>query len=217
MGNEYLKRQCTTTGDRSVWTWAGWVKNQNHLATSGIFGGHYSSSDANYIELLWTSGGNNLTFQGSSTVYFSTEEGYRDNGGWLHIVVAVNTHEPVGRDRCKLYINGFENNYFSSQNDMSHYGETPMSGRARQMFIGARASESDYSKMLVTDCFFVDDVSLGPETFGYFKREKGGTQYGDNQFDSQYTEGLWSAKKPSVIIKDINEKGGFGPNGIIYH
>jgi hypothetical protein len=213
MGNEHLKRQCTTTGDRSVWTWAGWVKNQNHKATSGIFGGYYSNNDSNFIELLWTSGGNNLTFQGSSTVYFSTEEGYLDNGGWLHIVVSVNTHEPVGRDRCKLYINGFQNNYFSSQNDMTHYGETPMSGRARQMYIGARASDSDYSKMLVTDCFFVDDVSLGPETFGYFKREKGGTQYGDNQFDSQYTEGLWSAKKPSVIIKDINEKGGFGPNG----
>ena len=100
MGNEYLKRQCTTTGDRSVWTWAGWVKNQNHLATSGIFGGYYSNSDANYIELLWTSGGNNLTFQGSSTVYFSTEEGYRDTAGWLHIMVTVNTHDPVGRDRC---------------------------------------------------------------------------------------------------------------------
>ena len=108
MGNEYLKRQCTTTGDRSVWTWAGWVKNQNHKATSGIFGGYYSNSDANFIELLWTSGGNNLTFQGSSTVYFSTEEGYLDNGGWLHIMVTVNTHEPVGRDRCKLYINGFQ-------------------------------------------------------------------------------------------------------------
>ena len=213
MGNEYLKRQCTTTGDRSVWTWAGWVKNQNHKATSGIFGGYYSNNDSNYIELLWTSGGNNLTFQGSSTVYFSTEEGYLDNGGWLHIVVAVNTHEPVGRDRCKLYINGFQNSYFSSQNDITQYGETPMSGRARQMYIGARGNESDFSKMLVTDCFFVDDVQLGPETFGYFKREKGGTQYGDNQFDSQYTEGLWSAKKPSVIIKDINEKGGFGPNG----
>ena len=63
--------------------------------------------------------------------------------------------------------------------------------------------------MLVTDCFFVDDVSLSPETFGYFKREKGGTQYGNTAYDSEYTEGLWSPKKPSVIIKDINEKGGF--------
>ena len=53
MGNEYLKRQCTTTGDRSVWTWAGWVKNQNHKATSGIFGGYYSNNDSNFIELLW--------------------------------------------------------------------------------------------------------------------------------------------------------------------
>ena len=51
-------------------------------------------------------------------------------------MVTVNTHEPVGRDRCKLYINGFQNNYYSSQNDMSQNGETPMSGRARQMFIG---------------------------------------------------------------------------------
>ena len=213
MGNEYLKRQCTTTGDRSVWTWAGWVKNQNHLATAGIFGGHYSSSDANYIELLWTSGGNNLTFQGSSTVYFSTEEGYRDTAGWLHIMVTVNTHEPVGRDRCKLYINGFQNNYYSSQSDMSQNGETPMSGRGRQMFIGARGNESDFSKMLVTDCFFVDDVELRPEIFGYFKREKGGTQYGNTAYDGEYTEGLWSPRKPSVIIKDINERGGFGPNG----
>ena len=213
MGNEYLKRQCTTTGDRSVWTWAGWVKNQNHKQTSGIFGGYYSSSDANYIELLWTSGGNNLTFQGSSTVYFSTEEGYLDNGGWLHIMVTVNTHEPVGRDRCKLYINGFQNNYYSSQSDMSQNGETPMSGRARQMYIGARGNESDFSKMLVTDCFFVDDVELRPEIFGYFKREKGGTQYGNTAYDGEYTEGLWSPRKPSVIIKDINERGGFGPNG----
>ena len=60
MGNEYLKRQCTTTGDRSVWTWAGWVKNQNHLATSGIFGGYYSNSDSNFIEHLWTSVNNEI-------------------------------------------------------------------------------------------------------------------------------------------------------------
>ena len=49
MGNEYLKRQCTTTGDRSVWTWAGWVKNQNHKATSGIFGGYYSNPSCELV------------------------------------------------------------------------------------------------------------------------------------------------------------------------
>jgi len=213
MGNEHFKRECTTTGDRSVWTWAGWVKNQNHKATSGIFGGYYSNNDSNYIELLWTSGSSNLTLQGNSTVYFQTNDTYYDNGGWLHIVVQLNSHEPVGRNRVKLYVNGFRNDNFGTQNDFSHFGESPMSGRARQIYIGSRASNSDYAKVIMTDCFFVDDVTLEPEIFGYFKRDKGGTQFGSNQLDNQYTEGLWSPRKPSVIIKDIKEKGGFGPNG----
>ena len=40
------------------------------------------------------------------------------------------------------------------------------------VYIDGRGNESDYSKMLVTDCFFVDDASLTQKHLDILKEKK---------------------------------------------
>jgi hypothetical protein len=37
MANEYLQRTPTSTGNRKVWTWAGWIKRSNTAGTNILF------------------------------------------------------------------------------------------------------------------------------------------------------------------------------------
>jgi len=212
MANEYLKRTPTSSGNRKVFTWAGWVKRNQISSDSFIFSAGSLASNWGGIHLNSTRGVGLLDIVSSTQLQVQTSEARRDASSWLNIVVSVDTTKETSENRVKMYVNGINLTSFQSytvtQNYNTWVNSLTMHGVGR-LFDGATtfATESE-----MFDVFFVDGQALTPDVFGYHKDGAGYISAGSAEATS-FKRGQWVPKKPSSIKAAINAEGGFGVNG----
>ena len=121
MANEYLKRTPTSTGNRKVWTWAGWVKRNQISSDSFIFSAGSQANNWGGIHLNATRGVGLLDIVSSTQLHLQTLEARRDPSSWLNVVVSVDTTKENSQDRVKMYVNGVNLTNFQSHTDTQNY------------------------------------------------------------------------------------------------
>ena len=111
MANEYLKRTPTSTGNRMVWTWSGWVKfgdiNKNdQVLYSAVSGSAYIHIRFMGVDPTATRSHklNIQMYDGSTSYNIYTDRVLRNPGSWYHILVSVDYTQSVAADRNKIYI-----------------------------------------------------------------------------------------------------------------
>ena len=108
MANEYLQRTPTSTGNRRVWTWSGWIKFSENASYRFLFAGGSGSGDRTQILSFGGIGGSirfsNVLTTGNSDVIEASVR--RDYSGWMHIFAAVDTTLSKDEDRVKVFVNG---------------------------------------------------------------------------------------------------------------
>ena len=109
MANEYLKRTPTSTGNRKVFTWSGWVK-QSTNSTTFLFTASPVKDNNTQIRLSTNGQIDFFDRQGSAP----TSERvlwnpiFRDYSSWMHILINADTTKGTASDRVKCYVNGIE-------------------------------------------------------------------------------------------------------------
>jgi hypothetical protein len=219
MANEYLKRTPTSSGNRKVFTWSGWVKKQQFAYEMLSFSGP-STITTGLVMFGWgdTTGLYLNFYSGSTSRVYEVDEDYRDFGSWLHYQISVDTTQTTEDDRINFYINGVQR----SLSVVSGYAALPQdylldnmtAGKQTLLGTGRNSSGnlSGYSKLELSDIFFVDGQTLTPEVFGFYKDGNGYISAGSTQA-TDFRNGQWVPRKPSNIIQEINDNGGFGVNG----
>ena len=212
MANEYLQRTPTSTGNRKVWTWSGWVKRNQISNDSYIFSAGSLSANWGGIHLNATLGVGLLEVVSSIQLQVQTSEARRDVSSWLNVVVSVDTTKETSENRVKMYVNGINLTSFQSytvtQNYNTWVNSLTMHGVGR-LFDGGTtfATESE-----MFDVFFVDGQALTPDVFGFYKDGNGYISAGSTQA-TDFRPGQWVPKTPRVIKAQIERNGGFGVNG----
>ena len=215
MANEYLQRTPTSTGNRKVFTWSGWVKKAEN---SGGFGRFFESGaigDRTYFTYTDTDA-IRLNEQVSSSNRDNLVSNYllRDSSSLCHVMIAVNSTSSQEHQRVKIYINGsLINNYGFSTDDppgLNAIFQHNESGETQ--YIGNSANQAADFQGIMSDVFMVDGLALTPDVFGFYKEGKGYQSSGTNRA-TDFRPGQWVPKKPSVIKNSINKSGGFGVNG----
>lgn len=221
MANEYLKRTPTSSGNRRVWSWSGWVKLDRdatsasgmHFFTGGVgYGNAGQTTHVDYIGSVIRF----ANFSGSSYAgYKFTETRIRDVSSWVHVLAVLDTTAKSNQNRTRIYINGVEDTgQPSAITNIEEAGELGI-GQTGTHYIGAYNSSGTAltaSQYKCTDIFFVDGQALTPDVFGFHKPNEGYVSVGST-WTTQYQSGSWAPKKPSVIKNAINSNGGFGSNG----
>lgn len=163
--NAYLSRTPASTGNRTTWTWSGWVKRGTLGTAQTIFGVYPSSG--NGFGLTFTSG-DKIDIQNytSSVVdwQLQTTSVYRDPSAWYHIVLAVDTTQLSPSKRVLLYVNGVQQTSFStisypSLSFTSYVNNTNVHG------IGALPTPTQYFSGYLSDIYFLDGQQLEPTGF----------------------------------------------------
>jgi hypothetical protein len=156
----YLTRTLATAGNRTTWTWSGWVKRCQLDTYHAIFvqGNSYIYfNSSNKIE---------INLRNSATNYFLiTTQIYRDPLAWYHIVVVLDTNNGSAADRLILYVNGtrvttYEFNTY--QNISPGYEPLINSAAAHSISINGTDAFNGY----MTEVNFVDGQALAPTLFG---------------------------------------------------
>ena len=218
MANEYLKRTPTSTGNRKVFTWSGWVK-RNTLQDDYLFSAGATSTNIFYVNVRRDANNNNITIlfrdgdTTSHTLVFDSNS-YRDVGSWMHVVVSVDTTKTTNSDRCKVYINGSQltNPTTNTLGDLNTNSNSAANSLELHTIGEYSVSSGNTGRIQLSDYFFVDGQALTPDVFGYYKKGDGYISAGSTQA-TDFKRGQWVPKAPKVIKSVINARGGFGVNG----
>jgi hypothetical protein len=210
----YLTRTPASSGNRKTWTWSGWVK-RSKLGTNytNLFGVSNSGSNAGFNVLTFGSNGvaDTLGFQQWTSTYRTTTQVFRDVGGWLHIVCALDTTQATGADRVKLYVNGSQITVFSTSTDPTQNSDLVINNNVLHS-LGRDIIQSVNFDGYMTEVYFIDGQALTPSSFGQTNTSTGvwepkaysGT-YGTNGFYLKFADN--SGTTSTTLGKDSSGNG----------
>jgi hypothetical protein len=164
----YLSRTPASAGNRTTWTWAGWVK-RSALGQQGIFSA--VASNASAYTILEFGSGNQIYFYDSNVggLTRATTAVYRDLSAWYHIVLVYNTTDGIANQRVRIYVNGIEVTAFLITGVLPQ-GGTGWVNNTVAHSIGSWApySPSAYFSGYLADVHFIDGQALTPTSFTEF-------------------------------------------------
>jgi hypothetical protein len=191
-----LTRTPASAGNRTTWTWSGWVKRSILGSVRILFSA--GASGANDTTLYFGNSDDKLIFfnriSSSVTGYLETNQLFRDVSAWYHIVAVWNSNNATAGDRMRLYVNGSEITSFASDtnpslNENSNWNNTVAHGIGNE---SGGSSSVNYGGYL-SEVNFIDGQALTPSSFGLTDSATGiwipkpyyGT-YGTNGFYQKY-------------------------------
>jgi len=219
----YLTRTPTVAGNRTTWTWSGWIKRGSLGTAQWIFDGWQDGS--NFTQISFTSGNainiQNIT-SGTTNVLKTTTSLYGRTDAWYHIVFSVDTTQGTALNRFRLYVNGVQVTSFSTDtNTLAQNGLTFINS-TNPHNIG-RYATANYFDGYMADINFVDGQALTPGSFGTFDANNNwlpkpytGT-YGTNGFYLPMTSSGESYTADVLVVAGggAGDGGGGGAGGYI--
>jgi len=183
----YLSRTPASAGNRTTWTWSGWVKRGSLGAQRNLFTAYIGSgsTDTSYFTITYN-GADKLALTGYSTIYRLSTAVYRDPSAWYHVVVAVDTTQSTAANRFRIYVNGTEVTAFDTSNNPAQNTNLGVNQASPHYF--AWDAFTTYYDGYLTEINFIDGQALGPTYFG----------------ETDATTGVW---------KPISYSGTYGTNG----
>jgi hypothetical protein len=175
----YLSRTPGTAGNRTTFTWAGWVKKGGLTGVTGhlwLMGGGTSGSNSD--DIYFNAGNSTVddrfvfaSYYGGSQFQLELTRKFRDPSAWYHIVIAVNTTiASPSSDRVKIYVNGEVQTDFATANYPSQNFQFSYFNNTSEHLIGSSrfGSPGNYFSGLLADIHFIDSQALTPSAFGEF-------------------------------------------------
>ena len=215
----YLTRTPSSTGNRKVWTWSGWIKRTELFSEDYIFSCTSQSGNDGIAALYWKSGNNRLQFyfdtSGANPYGDINNRDYRDVGSWYHIVWQVDAENTQHR----VWVNGVEENITGGQPPNYSYAMN-RSGYVQAMGTQAWDGHTRRGNMYFAECHYSDGYKYEASDFGEIDSKTGvwspkevNITYGTNGFYLKFNDN--SNNTAATIGKDSSGNGNnWTPNGI---
>ena len=188
--NAFLNRTPASAGNRTTWTWSGWVKRSD-LPGSYCFLFNCEPSDGNalYFETNET-----LVFYnfvgGVRTSQLATTAVYRDASAWYHIVLTWDTTNATSSERIRLYVNGVRVTAFGTATYPAQNTNSAGINTTSTHTLGSYNSGAFGLGGYMTEVNFIDGQALTPSSFGAFDAQTG--VWGPTRYAGSYgTNGFY--------------------------
>ena len=169
----YFARTPSINGNRTTWTWSGWVKRgslgSGTLFTAGLISGtfYYTTLGFGSDQLVFAN------YNDTNAGWLTTTQLFRDPSAWYHIVAVFDSTNATNTERMRLYVNGSRVTAFStgtfpttypSQNTTSQLNTTSYTAWLGS-YVRNGGSGSMYDGYFA-DINFIDGQALTPSSFG---------------------------------------------------
>ena len=213
----YLNRTPASAGNRTTYTWSGWVKRGIIGASNlEIFGA--GSTAGNFDGLAFISDTIQFQLAAATVANLTTTQVFRDPSAWYHFVVAVDTTQATAANRIKLYVNGSQITAFSTATYPALNAVSSINNTVGQ-YIGAvnAGSIANILDGYQAEVNFIDGQALTPSSFGAYDTngvwqpaQYTGT-YGTNGFYLPFT----NTTSTTTLVADSSGNGNnWTPNNI---
>ncbi len=217
--NHYLSRTPSSDGNRNNWTISCWIKrgkigtaNQRIFETANNFAIRFGSDNFQWLDGASGANGEN------------TPAAVLRDTGWYHCVFAWDSSAGVYGNR--IYVNGVELDYNQTGGGNPNTSSGWNVGSSLHTIGANQGNTGRYYDGMMTQCYFVDGLTLGPGYFGFTdpltgtwrprKFEAEGTTVNDGRvFSSTGTFSNWDddGSYPRTELFDGTIYTGGTPNG----
>ena len=169
MASTYLTRT-QTTGNRTTFTWSGWVK-KNDISSSDKFLTSCGTA-SNFRTQFFFDGSDRLQFYnddgGSNNMNILTTRVFRDVNAWYHIVLRFDTTQSTASDRIRFYVNGVQETVLTNTTYPSQNADnTQFNYNGVAVDIGRRFyNNTNHWNGSMSHVHFCDGYSYAPTEFG---------------------------------------------------
>ena len=163
-----LRRSPASAGDQKTWTYSGWFKRSNLGITAYLITDFASSTNRTRIRISSDDRLRYDDYNGSQKALYDTAQLFRDPSAWYHVVVAVDTTDPVNTERVKIYVNGQRVTDFAST--PTHYSTQNYDtsfNRTSTHYIGS--TTSGYFDGYMAEVNFLNGIAATADDFGELK------------------------------------------------
>jgi len=207
----YLNRTPASAGSRTTWTWSGWVKRASLGTSQYILQARISdnANDTDKVTFRFTVN-STLALSSQVTTFRETTAVYRDTSAWYHVVLTADTSNATANNRFRIYVNGVEQVFSTTNNPTS--GLTTAVNSANAHWIGSEQGVASYLSAYLTEINLIDGQALTPSSFGETDSNTGvwkpkaytGT-YGTNGFYLKFADN--SGTTSTTLGKDSSSNG----------
>ena len=174
-GSDEKMTKSSTAGNRTNWTWSGWIKkcSQSKGSSEGFMA---SWNGENYCYLQFNNSDQLrfLDYTSGNNCNKITNRVFRDTSAWYHIVIAINTNDGTAEDRYKLYVNGVRETSFATSANFSSGVSTNMNVSGHTNSIGVwQTGSTQFYNGYVAEAVLIDGTTLAPTSFGEFDEDSG--------------------------------------------
>ena len=174
-GSDEKMTKSSTAGNRTNWTWSGWIKkcSQSKGSSEGFMASWYGQ---NYCYLQFNNSDQLrfLDYTSGNNCNKITNRVFRDTSAWYHIVIAINTNDGTAEDRYKLYVNGVRETSFATSANFSSGVSTNMNVSGYTNSIGVwQTGSTQFYNGYVAEAVLIDGTTLSPTSFGEFDEDSG--------------------------------------------
>ena len=168
--SQYLTRTPGSAGNRTTWTWSGWVKRNSFGTYQYLFcAGTNESTDQSALRFNDNETIDFFYFTGSFNWRLNTSQVFRDTSSWVHICAICDTNNATANDRQRLYINGVQVTAFAARTNASSGSQSVLNlntlhGIGGPTFTGA---SNYYSNAQLSNIYFIDGQALDASYFGF--------------------------------------------------
>ena len=171
-----LYRTPSSSGNRQVFTWSGWLKLGEKFDTENKIFGVADTSNPLYIQFTDNTA-SALTvakWNGSSHVFrLTTTQLFKDASAWYHIVVAFDTTQATSSNRIKIYVNGNQVTDFGTASYPSQNYTTEMN-HTEPHYLGLTSSNTGNPfDGYMAEVQLIDGQQLAASDFGEFDEDSG--------------------------------------------
>ena len=219
----FCSRTPAVAGDRTKWTWAGWVKRSGLSTTQRIFSSSNSGNTEGFYCELVSGDALSLYDYSNPTIFWqkTTSQVFRDASAWFHLQVSFDSANGTPGDRVKIYVNSVRvENFSTSSNPSPSYNS--YWNAARVHAIGRTGdSNAGYFNGYLADIHFIDGQALTPSSFTEVSATTGqlipkaysGGSYGTNGFYLQFADN--SSNTATTLGKDTSgNSNNWTPNNL---
>ena len=218
----YLTRTPSGAGNRTTWTWSGWVKLGVVTIDRTLFGAGTNGDNQTFINLGDT---DKLVFNNeisNSRFIIQTDAVFRDVSAWYHVVLAVDTTQSTDTNRVKIYVNGELQTLSSVLNGYPNQNVDTFVNATNEHEIGSSSWGPEYyNDGYMAEVNFVDGTQLTPSSFGETKNGvwipiKYTGSYGTNGFRLQFDQtGVGTASTSTIGADTSGNTHHFTSSGIV--
>tara|TARA_R100001230_G_scaffold14747_1_gene6535 strand:- start:2004 stop:6218 length:4215 start_codon:yes stop_codon:yes gene_type:complete len=181
--SSYLSWTPSSVGNRTTWTWSGWIKRAKLGTGQRFFTGATSTNDVGWTAFHFIN--DKLYISGYNTHFRISSKVFKDPGAWFHIVVKYELGASAEADKIKAWCNGEEIAWETTNAAPSQSGVNDTNNHT----LGAEQSPNNgglnsYCDLYLAEVNFIDGQALAASDFG---------EYDDNnvwqpkQFDGVYS------------------------------